>query len=337
MSSTATKSPICFLVVVAILGCIILTMKTPITFGWRVPDFPEGGADQATFRSQIFNFMDVLQQGGLDSAWVGDHFFPWPATKDQSLDTIEAWTTIIYLLSRYQKMRMGTIVLSQGYRPPALLAKMAANAQWLSGGRFILGIGAGWKQNEYRAYGYDFPSDPVRLDQLEEAVQIIRAMWNTDNPTFEGNHYHIQDAFCNPRPIPPPLLIGGAGPKRTLRIVAKYADWCNLNNATVEACKTSLDMLNQHCLSLGRNYADIVKTFACDNVAIAHSHSQAESMRQASFFGNMLPFTGTPDEVAATIQPYVDLGITHFILRWVDFPNTSGVELFMKEVMPRFA
>ena len=309
---------------------------TPIAFGWRVPDFPEGGADNDTFREQIFNFMDVLESGGLDSAWVGDHFFPWAAKKDQSLDTIEAWTMITYLMARYEKMRMGTIVLSQGYRSPALLAKMAANAQWLSGGRFILGIGAGWKENEYRAYGYDYPSDPVRLNQLEEAVQIIRAMWSSERPTFQGKYYHIQDAFCNPQPAPPPLLIGGAGPKRTLRIVAKYADWCNINNATLDACKASLDILREHCQAVGRDYNEIVKTFACDNVAVANSHAEAESMRQASFFGDILPFTGTPDEVAAAIQPYIDLGITHFILRWVDFPQTAGAELFLKEVMPRF-
>ncbi len=309
---------------------------TQITFGWRVPDFPEGGADPVVFRSQIFNFMDALQSGGLDSAWVGDHFFPWPSEQDQALDTIEAWTTIIYLLSRYEKMRMGTIVLSQGYRSPALLAKMAANAQWLSSGRFILGIGAGWKENEYRAYGYDFPPDRVRLDQLEEAVQVIRAMWSSAKPTFQGKYYHIQEAFCNPCPVPPPLLIGGSGPKRTLRMVAKYADWCNLNNAPHEACRESLDILRQHCQAVGRNYDEIKKTFSCDNVAVARSHTEAEAMRQASFFGNILSFNGTPDEVAAAIQPYADLGITHFILRWVDFPSTKGAELFIKEVMPRF-
>jgi alkanesulfonate monooxygenase SsuD/methylene tetrahydromethanopterin reductase-like flavin-dependent oxidoreductase (luciferase family) len=311
---------------------------THITFGWRVPDFPEDRTDPAAFRMQIFNFMDTIQFGGLDSAWVGDHFFPWPSEQDQALDTIEAWTTISYLLSRYEKMRMGTIVLSQGYRSPALLAKMAANAQWLSGGRFILGIGAGWKENEYRAYGYDFPPDRVRLDQLEEAVQLIREMWSSPSPTFQGKYYQIKDAYCSPCPHPPPpLLIGGSGPRRTLRIVAKYADWCNLNNAPLEACRTSLDILHQHCQAVGRNYDEIKKTFSCDNVAIANSHAEAEAMRQASFFGNILPFTGTPEEVASIIQCYVDLGITHFILRWVDFPSTKGAELFMKEVMPRFS
>lgn len=310
-------------------------MASPITFGWRVADFPEGGADSATFRQQIFNFMDTIH-GRLDSAWVGDHFFPWPDEVDQSTDTIEAWTTLVYLMGKYPQMRFGSIVLSQGYRPPALLAKMAADAQWLSNGRFILGIGAGWKTNEYRAYGYDYPADGVRLSQLEEAVQVIRAMWTQDAPIFNGSYYHIDHAYCSPRPDPvPPLLIGGMGPKRTLRIVAKYADWCNMNNSDLALCRERLDILRQHCQDLGRDYDRILKTYSCDSIAVAPTHAQAEQMLKASFFDHFQPMVGTPEEVAAQIQPYVDLGVQHFIFRWVDFPKTDGVELFMKEVMPR--
>ncbi len=312
-------------------------MQEHITFGWRVADFPEYGADSAAFRDHIFHFMDVLHAGGLDSAWVGDHFFPWAAALDQTLDTIEAWTTITYLMARYPRMRFGTIVLSQAYRPPAALAKMAAIAQWLSGGRFILGIGAGWKENEYQAYGYDYPETKERLNQLEEAVQIIRKMWTEEHPTFHGKHYHIENATCNPRPNPiPPLLIGGSGPLRTLRIVAKYGDWCNLNNATPEECAASLEILRGHCAAVGRDYNEILKTFSTDCVAIAPTQAEAERIQQASFFANFAPMVGTPDAVAARLQPYIDLGIRHFILRFADFPHTAGAELFMKEVMPRF-
>jgi alkanesulfonate monooxygenase SsuD/methylene tetrahydromethanopterin reductase-like flavin-dependent oxidoreductase (luciferase family) len=313
-------------------------MSPSITFGWRVPDWPENGQNSAEFRDSIFHFMDVLQAGGLHSAWVGDHFFPWAADIDQKKDAIEAWTTLTYLMARYPRMYFGTIVLSQSYRPPAALAKMAATAQWLSNGRFILGIGAGWKVNEYEAYGYDFPSDRVRLDQLEEAVQVIRKMWTEEAPTFHGEHYHIDNAYCSPRPNPvPPLLIGGAGPKRTLRIVAKYGDWCNLNNSDVDFCVSRLNTLREHCQAVGRNYDEIVKTYACDSVAVAPTHAEAERQLKASYFGQMRSFAGTPDEVAAQIQPFVDLGITHFILRFVDYPNTASAEMFMKEVMPRFA
>jgi alkanesulfonate monooxygenase SsuD/methylene tetrahydromethanopterin reductase-like flavin-dependent oxidoreductase (luciferase family) len=308
-----------------------------ITFGWRVPDYPENGVSNEEFRKQIFGFMDCIH-GRLDSAWVGDHFFPWPGEIEQSLDTIEAWTTMSYLAGRYPQMnRFGTIVLSQGYRPPAVLAKMSAVLQWLSGGRHVLGIGAGWKENEYRAYGFEYPADRVRLDQLEEAVQVIRAMWSQEKPTFDGHYYQIHDAYCAPRPDPmPPLLIGGSGPRRTLRIVAKYGDWCNLNNSPIDFCRDRLDTLREHCLAVGRSYDEIVKTYSCDCVAVTPTHAQAEQMREASFFGKFQDMTGTPDEVAAKIQPYIDLGITHFIFRWIDFPRTDGVELFIKEVAPRF-
>jgi alkanesulfonate monooxygenase SsuD/methylene tetrahydromethanopterin reductase-like flavin-dependent oxidoreductase (luciferase family) len=310
---------------------------TTITFGWRVPDWPEPGQNEVQFRESIFNFMDVLQSGGWHSAWVGDHFFPHSPDIDQTLPAIEAWTTMTYLMARYPRMYFGTIVLSQSYRSPSALAKMAAVAQWLSNGRFILGIGAGWKENEYKAYGYDFPSDRVRLDQLEEAVQIIRKMWIEDAPTFHGEHYHIENACCAPCPNPiPPLLIGGAGPKRTLRIVAKYGDWCNLNNSPLDLSASRLDTLREHCRAVGRNYDEIVKTFACDSVAVTPTHAEAECMLKASFFGKGLSFAGTPEKVAAQIQPYIDLGITHFILRFVDYPSTASAELFMKEVMPRF-
>jgi len=319
-------------------------MTTSIQFGWRVPDFPEvmlpdPQARSVLLREQIFNFMDIIQEGGLDSAWVGDHFFPWPPVEliDQSLDTHEPWTIMSYLLSRYTRMTVGSIVLSQSYRPPAFMAKAAAVLQWLSGGRLIFGIGAGWKENEYRAYGYDFPSDGVRLAQLDEYVQIIRKMWTEDAPTFHGKYYSIDNAYCTPRPNPaPPLLIGGAGPKVTLKIVAKYADLCNLNGFDLDTCRSKLDILRQHCLDVGRDYNTIGITYANDCLAVAPTHSEAESMANASFFGRYPRMIGTPDEVAAQIQPLVDLGVSHFIFRWVDFPRTKGVSLFMKEVAPRF-
>ncbi len=314
-----------------------------IQFGWRVPDFPEVMLPDPhqraqLLREQIFNYMDTIQDG-LDSAWVGDHFFPWPAAEamDQSLDTHEPWTIMTYLLARYPRLHMGTIVLSQSYRPPAFMAKAAAVLQWLSGGRLIFGIGAGWKENEYRAYGYDFPPNPVRLAQLEEYVQILRKMWTEESPTFHGKYYRIDNAYCAPRPNPAPLLlIGGAGPKVTLRIVAQYADLCNLNGFDLEKCRSRLDTLRQHCLAVGRDYNSIGITYSNDCVAVAPTHAEAERVTSASFFRHGTQMIGTPDEVAAQIQALVDLGVTHFIFRFVDFPRLDGVKLFMEQVMPRW-
>jgi alkanesulfonate monooxygenase SsuD/methylene tetrahydromethanopterin reductase-like flavin-dependent oxidoreductase (luciferase family) len=308
-----------------------------VQFGWRVPDFPVDGANDAQFRAQIFEFMDAIH-GQFDAAWVGDHFFPWMDTIDQRESTIESLTTLTYLLARYPKMRGGTIVLATGYRPPALLAKMAANLQWISGGRFILGIGAGWKENEYRAYGYEYPRDRVRLAQLEEAAQLIRAMWTEDSPSFQGQHFHIEDAYTFPRPVPPPpLLIGGAGRKVTLRIVAQYADWLNFNNIGLEEYASLLETLGEHCAKVGRDPNSIFQTYSADGVSIAPNEAEVARLKQESPFGQSDAISGTPDQVAEQIAAFERLGAKHIIMRFTDFPNTAGAELFMREVLPGFA
>ena len=200
-----------------------------------------------------------------------------------------------------------------------------------------MGIGAGWKENDTRAYGYDFPPDKVRLDQLEESVQIIRKMWTEDSPTFHGKYYTIENAYCSPRPNPiPPLLIGGFGPKRTLKIVAQYADMCNINDSDLDFCRGRLDILQEHCRNVGRDYNSIVKTYICDCVALAQTHTQAEAIKEKSFFAQYQPMVGKPDEVADQIQAYADLGFSHFVLRFADYPKTEGVKLFIDKVIPKF-
>ncbi len=316
-------------------------MMRKLDFGWRIPDF---GEDQVgdrrnravAFRDQIFNFMDVVH-GHFDTTWAGDHFWPWVAEMDQSTETHEPWTILTYLMARYPQLKFGPTVLCQVNRSPALVAKMAAVLQLLSGGRLILGIGAGWKEDESPAYGYNFQRAKVRLDQLEESVQIIRKMWTEDSPCFHGQYYSIENAYCFPRPDPvPPLLIGGFGPKRTLKIVAKYADWCNIYDNSLEFCRERLAVLKGHCETVGRDYNTITKTYICDCVALALTHEQAEAIKQASLFAPYQPMVGTPDEVAAEIDCYADLGFSHFMLRFADYPRTDGVNLFINEVLPRF-
>jgi len=307
-----------------------------VTFGWRIPDFPLDGSSAEEFRAQILAYLDAIH-GHFETAWVGDHFFPWMESVEQNTSTIEAWTTLTYVLGKYPLLKGGTIVLSQGYRPPALLAKMAANLQWLSGGRFILGIGAGWKENEYRAYGYDYPSTGERIAQLEEALQVIRKMWTEDSPTFEGQYYTIHEAYCFPRPNPlPPLMVGGSGRKKMLRLVAKYADWLNFNNCAVEEYRELLGVLDGHCQVVGRDPRQIRKTYASECVALASSPAAVERILSQSPFRDGDKLAGTPDQSAEKIRAFVDLGVEHFILRFPDFPNTAMAECFIKEILPRF-
>jgi F420-dependent oxidoreductase-like protein len=312
-------------------------MNHPVQFGFRIPDFPLNGSRGRTFTNQIIACMDEIH-GDFDSAWEADHFVPWASSLDPTTDTLEAWTTITYLAGRYTNLVFGNIVLCQSYRSPALLAKMAATFQMLSGGRLVLALGAGWKEDEYLAYGYDFPPLAERFEQLEESVQIIRQMWTQPKATFTGKHYQVTDAICEPKPDPlPPLLIGGGGKKKTLRITAQYADWWNFPGGTVEHYADLLETLRGHCQALGRDYEAITKTWLTDCVAIAPTREEA--LRQAQSHPLYDPATaivGTPDEVSAQLQHFTNLGVSHFILRFADFPETTGAKLFAQEVKPRF-
>lgn len=310
-----------------------------IKFGWRTPDFPLDGSSAVEFRDQELSFLQALQDH-FDSTWVADHFYPWMGHLDQSTPTFECWTTLTYLSALFPKMDFGTIVMSQSYRPPALLAKMAAQLQILSGGRYILGIGAGWKENEYRSYGYDYPSAATRIHQLEEAVQIIRSMFSQPKTTFQGKYYHVENAMCEPRPDPvPPIMIGGIGHNLTLRVVAKYADWWNCVGTSVEEMAEHSKVLDERCGEIGRDPKSIVRTFSTDVVAVAPTSEAAWTIAKASPFyqgSRAAEIVGTPDEVAAKLQRFVDIGVEHFILRFMDFPRFDSAKLFIDEVLPRF-
>lgn len=308
-----------------------------VQFGWRLPAFPADDSRGATFIRQIHEMLE-LAEAHFDSVWVADHFIPWARWQAPNVDTLECFSTMAYVAGRCPSIRVGSIVMSNSYRPPSLLAKMAATLQALTGGRFILGIGAGWKEDEYRAYGYDFPSAAVRIRQLEEGVQVIKAMWTQSPATFHGRYYHIENAYCEPRPDPMiPIMIGGGGEKLTLRVVAKHADWWNFPGGSLANYQHKLEVLRRHCEAVGRSYDDIVKTWACEMVAIAPTEGEARKLAEASpFYDGANGLIGTPDQVASQIQAFVDLGVEHFILRFADFPRRDGAELFAREVMPGF-
>lgn len=308
-----------------------------VKFGFRVPDFPVDGTTGGVFVDQFVETLNVLR-GQFHSAWVADHFVPWAAFQDPTTDTYECWTTLCYLAGLFKDFTFGSIVLSQSYRNPALVAKMASTLQAVSGGRYVLGIGAGWKQDEYLAYGYDYPAPATRIHQLDEAVQIIRMMWTQQRSTFHGRYYHIDDAICEPKPYPAiPVMIGGGGKQLTLRVVAKHADWWNFPGGTLANYTGLLGVLRGHCETVGRNYDSIVKTWANETVAVAPTHDAAVQMAQASpYYNPDVALAGTPDEVAAQLQAFIDVGVEHFILRFADFPRNNSAALFVQEVLPRF-
>jgi len=312
-------------------------MEFKVKFGLRIPTFPVDGSDPRAFNDQILKFLGKLEKD-FDSAWVDDHFVPWAEFVDKTTPTLESFTMISYLSGIFQNLTFGNIVICNSYRNPALLAKMGATLQTLTKGRFILGIGAGWKEDEYVAYGYEFPPPRVRIEQLEEGVQIIRKMWTEREATFKGRHFKIEKAYCYPKPDPvPPIMIGGGGEKLTLRVVARHADWWNIPNCSPKTYEQKLKTLEHHCKREGRDPSEIVETLA-NIVSIAKTETAAwENANRSRFIqkGNEENYVvGSPDTVVQKLTDYVKLGVRHFILRFLDFPKTDGAKLFVEKVIP---
>ncbi|HXF60710.1 MAG TPA: LLM class flavin-dependent oxidoreductase [Caldilineaceae bacterium] len=307
-----------------------------LKFGWHLPSFPVDGSSGPQFVDQIANALERIQDD-VDSIWMDDHFVPWANWQAPETPYLEGVSTMAYLAGAFPRIKIGSSVFCQSYRNPALLAKTAATLQLLSRGRLLFGIGAGWLEREYRQYGYDFPSPAVRIAQLEEAVQIVKLLWTQGRATFHGKYYHIEDAICEPKPDPlPPILIGGGGEQLTLRVVAKYADWWNLSGGSLETYAHKLEVLRGHCETVGRDFNAILKTWSAEAVAVAESEAEAKRIAAESPYDNH-PIVGAPDQVAAQLQPFLDLGVEYLIVRMLDFPRTEGLELFAREVMPRLA
>ncbi|MBA3945201.1 MAG: LLM class flavin-dependent oxidoreductase [Herpetosiphonaceae bacterium] len=306
-------------------------------FGWRTPDWPEGNRTTQEFISDIHRTLEVVSEH-FDSAWVADHFVPWDKRIPVQTDAVECMTMLAYLAAAYPKLTWGTIVLCQSYRNPALLAKMIANLCAFAPGRIVFGIGAGWKQEEYAAYGYPCPRAAVRIKQLDETCEIAKRLWTHTPATFKGEHYQIHEAYLSPKPDPlPPFMIGGGGEQLTLRVVAKHADWYNLPGGSRENYQHKLEVLRGHCAAVGTDYDRIIKSWSCDCVAVAATDAEARRIAEASTFCSPdSTLIGTPDHIAGELQSWVDLGVTHFQLRFADFPSLDGINLFAHEVLPRF-
>lgn len=305
-----------------------------LQFGWHMHSFPVDGSNGSTFVDQITQTLDHTHTA-FDSVWVDDHLMPWATWQSNDTPYLECVTTIAYFAALYPNLKFGASVLCQSYRNPGLLAKMVANLQLLTGGRFLFGIGAGWMAEEYEAFDYDFPKPSVRIAQMVETIEIVQKLWTEAPATYEGKYYRIKDAYCEPRPDPiPPLLIGGGGEKLTLRAVAKYANAWNIPGGSPENYGHKLNVLRQHCDDVGRNYDDILKTWSCESLSLASTEAEAKRIAEQSPYDNF-PIVGTPDQVVDQIKPYLDLGVEYLIVRLNDFPGTAGITLFVEEVMPK--
>jgi F420-dependent oxidoreductase-like protein len=232
------------------------------TFGFQIPNFTFPGVDDADRFERVAELALAAEDGGFESVWVMDHFWQLPPLGGSAQPMLEGYTLLGALAARTQRVRLGTLVTGVTYRNPALLAKQVTTLDVISRGRAILGLGAAWYEEEHVGLGFDYPSDRERLDRLEEALRICRAMFTEDSPSFSGRYYRIEGATNLPRPLQrggPPIMVGGSGEKRTLRLVAQYADACNVNGRP-ERIRHLLGVLGRHCDDVGRDSSTISKT-----------------------------------------------------------------------------
>lgn len=276
---------------------------------------------------------------GYDSIWVYDHFHNVPRPAHEAV--FECWTVMAAISQRTSRIRLGQMVGCTSYRSPGLLAKITSTVDVISGGRLDWGIGAGWYENEYRGYGYEFPRPADRIGMLRETVEIVRSMWTETDTTYHGKYYDMSRANCDPKPLQhphPPVWIGGGGEQLTLRVVAEHADYSNFGGTPAEFAH-KCEVLKNHCAAVGRDYDEIGKTWSPE-IFIRETEAEVAAARSA-FIEDPVAWraghlVGTPDQVADKIGQYQALGCSGFIPWNSDYPDTTTLELFATRVMPQF-
>jgi F420-dependent oxidoreductase-like protein len=285
--------------------------------GLQIPSFtwPGGPAEIGPRLAEIAKTAD---DAGFVSLWVMDHFFQISVIGQAEEPMLESYATLSYLAGVTKKARLGTLVTGVNYRHPGILIKTVSTLDVLSGGRAYLGIGAGWYEREALGLGAPFPPLKERFERLEEALQIAKQMWSSNNGPYQGKHYHLAETLNSPQPLSqphPPILIGGMGENKTLRLVAQYADACNMfARAGHETLLQKLEILKQHCEAVGRPYAEIEKT-TLDTVHLA-------------------PGAMTAAQVIETCRGLADLGFQHLIFNMPNVHEIKPLEIFGREIIP---
>jgi len=344
-------------------------MTEAITFEYNVPVFagaPDEGStepehrdtpryrslDWETTKEGVLNAAEL----GFDAAWAPDHLM---LGRDNA--EYEAWTLLSAIAGFTDTINVGSLVLCNDYRNPALVAKMAATLDVVSEGRLELGLGAGWHEPEYDAYGWEYRDGFERLMRLDEGIRVITELWDTEpgeGATFEGDHYRIEDAHCEPGPVQdphPPILVGGQGEEVTLKLVAKLADVWNTDvfNGDVDTLEHKIGVIEDHCDTVGRDPDEI--EYSWDGHVICTRDEEKfdrllDLMTPIQFkaeYQDQAPIEteedareyflmGTPEECAEAIQDRIDAGVTKFQCWFIDSPDFEGMELFADEVMPEF-
>jgi alkanesulfonate monooxygenase SsuD/methylene tetrahydromethanopterin reductase-like flavin-dependent oxidoreductase (luciferase family) len=301
-------------------------------FGVFIP--PEG----KTY-SHLRSMAELVEELGYDSIWMSDHVHG--MYESQAAPRFEAWTLATALGAHTNRVRIGHLTLAVPFRSPSLTAKMAATLDNITDGRAILSIGAGWHQDEFKGYGFDFGTVGSRSKRLEEAAKIIRLLWDEEKPSYQGKYYRIDGAYCSPKPVqtPLPLMVAGGGKKKTLRTAAKYGTMTNYSAwmGSPEAFAEKTEVLYDHCNKIGRNPGEITKTWAAfvyidedEDAAWEKAHAAHPKERWDKAGGGLV---GSPETIRQKIDDYREAGVDYFILSFLGGNWEKEVTLFWKQVI----
>jgi F420-dependent oxidoreductase-like protein len=312
--------------------------------GWRLELMGVQGA-RAKWES-VKRVSAELDRAGWDSLWVYDHFHTYPRKEAEA--TFEAWTMMAALAEITTRARLGQFVTCVQYRPPAYLAKIAACVDVASGGRLNVGLGSGWFEEEFRAYGYDFRTVGGRLRRLEEAIEVLARMWSDELANYEGRHFRLVDAVCEPKPLQkprPPIWIGGRGKKVLLRLVAKYADVWNYNGS-LEEFDDTLETLKSHCREVGRDFDEIRVTAMSGGICYDDQDELDEFFNRIAPQGlprerllKIVSCRGSREQCGEYLRKWKRKGCDGLVFFFNDIASfgagNSQAEIFKREILPQ--
>jgi F420-dependent oxidoreductase-like protein len=290
------------------------SMTTP-WFGLHLPSYTFPGTAPERLFDRIVEQARAAERAGFGLVTVMDHLNQIPGIGPQTDPMLEAWSVLSALARETSTVRLGTLVSGVTYRNPALLAKMATTLDVISGGRAVLGLGAAWFEGEHRAYGFDFPPIGERMDRLDEALTIVRAMFTEDLPSFAGRHYRIDEALNVPRPVQPGgprILVGGGGEQRTLRIAARHAAMTHWFPLGLEALAHKTEVLARHCEAIGRDPSTVERTMASPVIVGATEAEARSTWERLPEERRATTVPAAVEPAADVLRPYLEAGFTGF-------------------------
>ena len=303
---------------------------TTTWFGYHLPLYTYPGTSSAQLFDRVVEQAQAAEANGFGLVTVMDHLYQIGGVGKEDEPMLEGWSVLNALARETTRVRLGTLVTGVTYRNPAMLAKMVTTLDIISAGRALLGLGAAWNESEHDGYGYEFPRVGERMDRLDEALTIARAMFTEDRPSFEGKHYRIQSALNVPKPVQPggpKIMVGGGGEQRTLRIAAKHADMTHWFPLGMEMLRHKNEVLEGYCAEIGRDPSTIERTMATPVVVARDDADMAVLLERMPPERRPYIQGGTPQQAADALKPWIDAGFNGFTFNNTFYQSPEQIAL----------